>query len=420
MDVLHERCAGVDVSKTDCKVAIRVPGKGVRPHREVRTFSAMTDDLLALRDWLVDNRITVVGMEATGAYWKPLYYLLEATDGIEPWLLNAQHMKAVPGRKTDVKDSQWICRLVEHGLVRPSFVPPREIRQLRDLTRYRTETVRDRARDVNRLNTFLEDAGIKLSTVVSDITGISARRMLDALVAGERDPEVLSDLALGAMRGKIPVLNRALAGHFTEHHAFVVDTMLTALDHAQERIESLGREIDRQLEPFRRQVELLVTIPGVGLAAAQVILAEIGTDMSRFPTAGHLASWAGMCPGNHESAGRRRRGTTRPGDVWLKGALGIVALSASRTKGTYLAGRYRRLIGRLGRNRTMVAIGHSVLIAAWHMLSTDTPYRDLGPEHFTERLGKARQTRRLVAQLAALGYDVDLQAKPTPTATNPG
>lgn len=195
MDVLHERCAGADISKTDCKVAIRVPGKSGRPHREVRTFSAMTDDLLLLRDWLLDNGVTVIGMEATGAYWKPLFYLLEATDGITPWLLNAQHMKAVPGRKTDVKDSQWICRLVEHGLVRPSFVPPREIRQLRDLTRYRTETVRDRARDINRLNMFLEDAGIKLSTVVSDITGTSARRMLDALIAGERDPEVLSELA---------------------------------------------------------------------------------------------------------------------------------------------------------------------------------------------------------------------------------
>jgi transposase len=411
MDVLHERCAGADISKTDCKVAVRVPGRGGRPHREVRTFPAMTEDLLALRDWLLELGVTVVGMEATGAYWKPLYYLLEATDGIEPWLLNAQHMKAVPGRKTDVKDSQWICDLVAHGLVRPSFVPPREIRQLRDLTRYRTETVRDRARDVNRLNMFLEDAGIKLSAVISDITGKSGRAMLDALVAGERDPEVLSDLALGAMRGKVPILNRALTGSFNDHHAFLVKTMLTALDHAQERITSLSAEIDRQLAPFRRQVDLLVTIPGLGLLAAQVVLAEIGADMSRFPTAGHLASWAGMCPGNHESAGKHRRGTTRPGDTWLKGVLGTAALSISRTKGTYLAARYRRLIAHLGRNRTVVAIGHSILISAWHMLSNDVPYQDLGPEHFTERLGKERHTRRLVSQLAALGYDVDLRPK---------
>ncbi|MGY3678378.1 transposase [Streptomyces sp. TE33382] len=379
MDVLHERCAGADISKTDCKVAIRVPGKSGRPHREVRTFSAMTDDLLLLRDWLLDNGVTVIGMEATGAYWKPLFYLLEATDGITPWLLNAQHMKAVPGRKTDVKDSQWICRLVEHGLVRPSFVPPREIRQLRDLTRYRTETVRDRARDINRLNMFLEDAGIKLSTVVSDITGTSARRMLDALIAGERDPEVLSELAIGAMRGKTPVLHRALTGHFNEHHAFMVKAMLAALDHAKERIDRLSEEIDRQLLPFRRQIQLLMTAPGLGLGAAQVMLAEIGTDMSRFPTAGHLASWASMCPGNHESAGKRQRGTTRPGDSWLKGALGVAALSISRAKGTYLAARYRRLIARRGRNRTVVAIGHPILIATWHMLSHDIPYQDLGP-----------------------------------------
>jgi transposase len=315
MDVIVERCAGVDLGKIECKACIRIPSSGKRARYEVRTFSAMNDGLLQLRDWLIANGVTRVGMEATASYWKPLFYLLEAADGIEPWLLNAQHIKTVPGRKTDVKDCQWICQLVAHGLVRPSFVPPRDIRQLRDLTRYRTETVRDRIRDVNRLAMFLEDAGIKLSAVVSDITGKSARRMLDALVAGERDPQVLADLALGSLRGKVPLLTRALTNAFTEHHAFMVAAMLRAIDEADARITRLSEEIDRQLAPLRTQVQLLMTIPGISLTLAQVVIAEIGVDMDRFATAAHLASWAGMCPGNKESAGKRLSGHTRTGRV---------------------------------------------------------------------------------------------------------
>lgn len=406
MDAVEERCGGADLSKADVKVCIRVPGSGKRARYEVRTFSTMNDGLLELRDWLVENNITRIGMEATASYWKPLFYLLEATEGIEPWLLNAQHIKTVPGRKTDVKDCQWICRLVEYGLVRPSFVPPRDIRQLRDLTRYRTETVRDRARDVNRLAMFLEDSGIKLSSVVSDITGRSARAMLDALVAGERDPQVLAGLALGKLQGKAPLLARALTGNFGEHHAFMVSSMLRAIDEADDRIARLSREIDRQLAPLRRQVDLLITIPGVSLLLAQVLIAEIGVDMGRFATAGNLASWAGMCPGNKESAGKRLSGRTRHGDTWLKTALFMAGTSASRSKHTYLGAQFRRLVPHRGPKRATLAVGHSILIAAWHILNDLVPYRDLGPDHFTNRLGKERQARRLVAQLAALGMKV--------------
>jgi transposase len=406
MDVLEERCAGADLSKADVKVCIRVPGAGKRARYEVRTFSTMSDGLLELRDWLLENGITRIGMEATASFWKSLFYLLEATEGIEPWLLNAQHIKTVPGRKTDVKDCQWICRLVEYGLVRPSFVPPRDIRQLRDLTRYRTETVRDRVRDVNRLAMFLEDAGIKLSSVVSDITGRSARAMLDALVAGERDPRVLADLALGSLQGKVPLLTRALTGSFSEHHAFMVASMLRAIDEADERIARLGEEVNRQLQPLRQQVDLLITIPGISLTLAQVLIAEVGVDMGRFATAGHLASWAGMCPGNKESAGKRLSGRTRHGDTWLKTALFMAGASAARSKNTYLGAQFRRLVPHRGAKRATVAVGHSILVAAWHILHDLVPYRDLGPDHFTNRLGKERQTRRLLAQLAALGLDV--------------
>lgn len=411
MDVIEERCGGADLSKADVKVCIRVPGTGKRARYEVRTFSTMNDGLLELRDWLVENQIGRIGMEATASYWKPLFYLLEATEGIEPWLLNARHIKTVPGRKTDVKDCQWICKLVEHGLVRPSFVPPRDIRQLRDLTRYRTETVRDRTRDVNRLAMFLEDTGIKLSSVVTDITGRSARAMLDALVAGERDPQVLASLALGSLQGKVPLLTRALSGDFNAHHAFMIASMLRAIDEADNRIFRLSEEINRQLQPLRQQVDLLITIPGISLTLAQVLIAEIGVDMGRFATAGHLASWAGVCPGNKESGGKRLSGRTSHGDTWLKTALFMAGASAARSKKTYLGAQFRRLVPHRGAKRATLAVGHSILVAAWHILHDLVPYRDLGPDHFTNRLGKERQTRRLIAQLAALGMDVTIASR---------
>ncbi len=415
MDVIHDRCGGIDISKADVKVCIRVPGPGRRRRKEVRTFSTMTNDLLAMRDWLLAEQITVVGMEATGAYWKPVFYLLE--HDMECWLLNARHMKAVPGRKTDVKDAEWIAELVEHGLVRASFVPPEPIRHLRDLTRYRTEIVRERTREVQRLEKFLEDAGIKLSVVVSDLTGKSARAMLEALIAGQRDPAVLAELALGGMRGKRPALTEALTGRFTTHHAFLTRAMLDRIDGCVAMEERLSKQIDKAVRPFRRQLDLIATIPGASTRAAEVILAEIGTDPTRFPTAGDLASWAGMCPGNNQSGATAKPGRTRHGDPWLKAVLGQVAVAASRTKGTYLAARYRRIAARRGKKRALVAVGHSVLTAVWIMLARDIAYHDLGAEHFVERLGahgRARHTRRLIDQLNQLGYHVILQ--PTPTA----
>ncbi|WP_413804555.1 IS110 family transposase [Streptomyces sp. OE57] len=408
MDVVHERCAGIDIGKADVKVCVHVPGPGKRRRKEVRTFSTMTRDLLAMRDWLLAEGITVVGMEATGSYWKPVFYLLE--NDIECWLLNARHMKNVPGRKTDVADSEWICKMVEHGLVSPSFVPPPEIRQLRDLTRYRTEVIRERTREAQRLEKLLEDAGIKLSAVVSDLLGKSARAMLEALIAGERDPRVLAEMAKASMRAKREILVQALTGRFTDHHAFLARTMLGRIDAVTATEARLSEEITRQLAPFRRQVELLTTIPGVNAKSAEVILAEIGVDMSRFPSAAHLASWAGMCPGNHESAGKHTSGKSRPGDPWLKGALGLAATAAARSKDTYLAARYKRIVVRRGKKRALVAVGHTILTSVWHMLTHDAEYADLGGDYFIQRTGRARQTRRLVSQLNMLGYQVSLQS----------
>jgi transposase len=407
VDVIHERCAGIDISKADVKVCIRVPGVGKRRRSEIRTFTTMTRDLLAMRDWLVAEGITLVGMEATGIYWKPVFYLLE--HDIECWLLNVRHMKAVPGRKTDVKDAEWIAKLVEHGLVRPSFVPPEPIRRLRDLTRYRTEVIRERTRETQRLEKLLEDSGIKLSVVVSNILGKSGRSMLEALIAGERDPLVLAEMALGSMRGKREILAQALTGDFTGHHGFLARAMLDRIDACTAMEIRLSERVDEQVRPFRRRIELLLTVPGVNTRAAEVILAEIGADIARFPTAGDLASWAGVCPGNHEWAGKQPTGKTRHGDPWLKAALGQAAVSASRTKDTYLAARYRRIASRRGKKRALVALEHSILIAVWHMFTHDIEYADLGGGYFLERTGRTRQTRRLVSQLNQLGYQVTLQ-----------
>jgi len=412
MDVIYERCAGIDISKADVKVCIRVPGRGRARHTETRTFSTMTNDLLAMRDRLIAEQVTVVGMEATGCYWKPVFYLLE--EHMDTWLLNARHMRNVPGRKTDVQDAQWICKLVEHGLVRPSFVPPEPIRHLRDLTRYRTELVRERTREAQRLEKLLEDAGIKLSVVVTDILGGSGRDMLAALIEGERDPRVLADLAIGRMRSKTDELIEALTGRFTDHHAFITRRMLHRIDELNADIDAISARIDADLVPFRRQIELLTTIPGVDQRIAQVLIAEIGAAITRFPTAADLASWTALCPGNNESGGKRKSGRTRHGDPWLKGALGQGAIAASRTNNTYLAARYRRIAARRGKKRAIVALGHTILIAAWHMLTNDVPYHDLGGDYFLERTARTRQTRRLVSQLTQLGYQVILN--PTHTA----
>jgi transposase len=385
--------------------SVRVPdGKGGR-EEQTRGFGTTTPELLALRDWLVAEGVTLVGMESTGVYWRPVYYVLE--DAMECWLLNARHLRNVPGRKTDVKDAQWIAQLVEHGLVRPSFVPPKPIRELRNLTRYRRAQAEERTREVQRLDKVLQDAGIKLSSVATDILGKSGRDMLTALVKGNRDPEVLAELARGKLRSKIPVLRDALQGRFGSHHALLVSTILAKLDFLEETIESLSQEIDGVIAPFNRQVELLDTIPGVNRIAAEAIIAEIGVDMARFGSAERLASWAGMCPGNHESAGKQRSGRARKGSKWLGIHLTEAAAAAGRSKDTYLGAQYQRLRGRRGAAKAKKAVGHSILVATYHMLDNGIPYEDLGADWFARRRPDV-QARKLIHQLNVLGYTVTL------------
>ena len=343
MDVVHRRCAGIDISKRDAKVCVRIVGEGrARAASTVTTWGAVTNQVLELRDHLIGEQVSLVVMEATSDYWKPFYYLLE--DGpFEVMLVNARHVKNLPGRKTDVSDAQWLAELGAHGLVRGSFVPPAPIRQLRDLTRTRTTVTRNRAREIQRLEKLLEDAGIKLSSVASDISGVSGRLMLDALIAGERDPVELAELAKRRLRSKIPELTEALTGRFGDHHAFLAQVHLDLIDQHTRAIEELTDRIEVVIEPFRGDRDLLVTIPGISTLVADVIVAETGADMAQFPTAAHLASWAGTCPGSNESAGRVKSTHTRPGNPYLKGALGIAAMSAARGRDTYLGAKYRRV-----------------------------------------------------------------------------
>ena len=405
MDLVVERCAGLDVHKDTVVACVRVPGAGRRREQTIVTFGTTTTQLLALRDWLVANGVTLVGMESTGVYWKPVYFVLEEV--VECWVLNAQHLRNVPGRKTDVADAAWICQLVEHGLVRPSFVPPRPIRELRNLCRYRRSQVEERTREQQRLDKVLQDAGIKLSSVATRILGLSGRAMLNALVAGTRDPDVLAELAKGTLRKKIPQLRDALEGRFGPHHGLLVGQILAKLDFLDEVIANLSTEIDRMIAPYEPQVAALVTIPGIERRSAQELIAEIGVDMTRFPTAGHLASWAGMCPGHHESAGKRRSGQTRPGSKWLHRTLREAAKAAARTKNTYLGAQYARLRGRRGPAKATTAVGHSMLVAAYHMLRDGVTYNELGPDWF-DRLSPDQHARRLARQIEALGFTVTI------------
>lgn len=408
MEVVHARCAGLDVSKKDAKVCVRVAGAGRRKTVEtVTTWSSMTSGVLALRDHLAAERVTCVVMEATGDYWKPFYYLLEDLPGVEVMLVNARHVKNLPGRKTDVNDATWLAQLGAHGLVRGSFVPPEPIRQLRDLTRARTAITRERGREVQRLEKLLEDAGIKLSAVASDIVGVSGRAMLEALIAGDRDPAALADLAKRRMRVKIPELTEALQGRFGAHHAFLARVHLDLIDQHTQAIAQLTARIEEVIEPFRAFRELISTIPGISTLTADVIVAETGADMSRFPTAKHLASWAGTTPGNNESAGKVKSSTTRPGNPYLQGALGAAAMSCAQNPHTYLGARYRRIAARRGPMKANVAIQHSMLIAIWHMGTTGALYDDPGADYFN-RLHPDRTKQRAIAQLQALGYTVTL------------
>jgi transposase len=372
----------------------------------------MTRELLALRDWLAAEGVSRVAMEATGVYCKPVFYLLE-DDIAECWLLNAQHVKQRRrGRKSDVLDAEWICQMAEHGLVAPSFVPPPPIRRLRQLTRRRAVLIRERTREKNRMGALLEDAGIKLAVVATDIFGVSGRRMIDALITGQHDPHLLADLAVGALVRKHPALIDALTGHFDEHHGFIATQILAHVDYLDHAIGTLDTHIDDQMTPFRHVIDLLVTLPGVALRTAQVIIAETGGDMSVFPSAAHLAAWAGVCPGINASAGKTKPAGAPKANKWLRGALGDAATACARTH-THLGARYRRLAGRRGRARATLAVSHSLLTAAWHMITTDTPHHDLGPEHYLQHHDPARRRRQLTTQLEQLGYTVTL------TPTNP-
>jgi transposase len=407
MEVIVERPAGLDVHNASVMACVRVPGGRGRREEFVEEFQTTAAGLVVLRDWLAAHRVTQVAMEATGNYWKPVWAVLE--DDFACVLVNARHVKQVPGRKTDVKDAQWLCRLLEAGLLRASLVPPPPIRTLRNLTRYRKSQIRDRQREANRVHKVMQETGIKRDCVASDLLGKSGRAMLDALVAGTTDPVVLADLARGQLRKKIPALQAALHGRFGAEHRLVVGRILAHIDFLDESISQLSDEIEQALGPFgNRQIDLLCTIPGVQRRTAEVLIAETGGDMTKFPTARHLASWAGVCPGNDQSAGKHRSGKTTKGSKWLRGTLLEAAKAAAKTKNTYLAAQYVRLRARRGANRATMAVAHSILTAAWHMLSTGETYADLGADYFARR-DPTRQTKRLVAQLEQLGHTVTLQ-----------
>jgi transposase len=410
MEVMFERVAGLDVGKASVTVCVRTPPpeggdrrRTPRRGNETRTFKTTAPALRVMAEWLAANGVTIAAMESTSTYWRPVFYALEQR--MQCWLLNAAHMKAVPGRKTDVKDAEWIAQLLEHGLLRPSFVPPPAIRHLRTLTRYRVQLMGDRTRDVTRLEQLLEDASIKLSSVASSLTTVSARAMLVAMINGQRDPQVLAEMARGRMRAKIPDLREALDGHFTDRHARLVAALLERLDHVEAALLDLEDVTDEACLPWAHQLELLQTIPGVGVKVAQVIIAETGADMKQFPSAAHLVAWAGLAPGIHESAGRRTPTGVRHGNKWLTSMLVEAAGSVGRTQGNYLSSQHARITARRGRARAQVAVAHSILVSAYYMLKRDEPYRDLGPDWLGKRNEEAH-TRRLVAQLQRLGHTV--------------
>lgn len=411
MEVIVERCAGLDVHKDTVVACVRRSDSKGR-QQEVREFRTFTSSLRQLREWLAGEGVTQVAMEATGVYWRPVWHVLEGLEGVELLLVNAHHVKNLPGRKTDVADACWLAQLLECGLLRGSFVAPAEIAQLRDLTRYRKKLTEERVREAQRIQKLLEDAGIKLDSVVSDVTGKTSRRMLQALMAGEEDTEVLADMAYGRMRAKIGDLRLALEGSFNEHHAFMLGMHLERIDQLSAAIERLDAEVARLTIPFGEQVRLLCTIPGVGRRTAEVVIAEMGVDMSRFASAAHLAAWAGLCPGNHESAGKRRSGQARKGNAALRTALCEAAWAAGRTRDTYLSAQFRRLARRFGSKglpKAAFALAHTLIVIIWHLLAGNTEYVELGPDYFDRRFGSGAQTRRLVRQLEQLGHRVTLE-----------
>jgi len=408
MDVVYKSCAGLDVHKEVVVAALIVLDALGRGYKETRTFGTMSIDLLALSDWLQSHGVTHVAMESTGEYWKPVYNILE--NNFELLLINAQHIKAVPGRKTDVNDAEWIADLLRHGLLRASFVPPVGQRELRELTRYRSTFVRARATLVNRLQKVLESANIKLASVATDVMGLSGRAMLEAIIAGQAQPEEMAELAKGRMREKRAELAKALSGRVKAHHRFVLAELLCQIDSLDETIGRFNEQIEEYCRPFEQAVVLLDTIPGVARETAEVIVAEIGVGMSRFPSANHLAAWAGVAPGNHESAGKRYSGRMRQGNQALKTALTQAAHAAAHTKDTYLAAQAHHLTGRRGKKRAIMAVAHSILVIGYHLIQRQEPYRELGGNYFDQQRPEAT-AKRLVKRLERLGYQVSLQSQ---------
>ncbi len=409
MDILYACCAGLDVHKETVVATVRRRQDNGKVHQQTRTYGTMTEQLLELGDWLHAQGVTHLAMESTGVYWKPIWNLLE--ERFEILLVNAQHIKHVPGRKTDVKDSEWIAQLLQCGLLRGSFVPEPPQRELRELTRQRRQLVHSKVSVANRIQKVLEDANIKLGSVATDVLGVSGRDMLRALVAGETDAKKLAELARGKLRAKIPALRLALQGRVTQHHRFLLGLLLDELSHLEGLIGRLTARITEVMpSPFAEAIERLTTIPGIDVRAAENILAEIGVDMEVFPTDGHLASWAGMCSGQRESAGKRQSGRTRKGNQWLRTTLVQVAWAASHTKHTYLSSQYRRLAGRRGKKRALVAVGHTILVIIYHMLEEKITYTELGADYL-DRLDTDRLTRTLVRRLERLGHEVVLKPK---------
>ena len=406
MEVVIMRCAGLDVHKATVVATVRVPGDAGQRRIVTETFGTMTPDLIALREWLQAYGVTQVALESTGVYWRPVYYMLE--DAFELLLINMLHLQHVPGRKTDVKDSEWLAQLLECGLLRSSFVPPVPIRELRDITRYRVQQTRDRSQEVNRLQKVLEDAGVKLTSVLTDIMGASGRAMVEALVSGTTDPQVLADLARGQLRKKLPALRRALVGRFRPIHAFLLEEILAKIDYLDEALERLTAEIDRRVAPFEPTLSALDTIPGIDRIGAISLLAETGGDMSRFPSAAHLCSWAGMCPGHDESAGKRRTGKTRKANRYLRTTLIQAGVAASHKNASALQALYARVKTRRGHKKAVVATGHQILEIAYYVMRDGVTYHELGADYF-QRRNRDRTVRRHVKQLEALGYVVTVQ-----------
>ena len=412
MRIIYDNVAGMDVHKRTVVATTSVKQANGSWQEDRRTFGTMTGELLGLSDWLLGKGVTHVAMESTGEYWKPIFNILE--ENFEVVLVNAQHLSRVPGRKTDQSDADWICELMQYGLLKASFIPPPGQRELRDLVRYRTSFVRERATLVNRVQKLLEGANIKLASVVTDIMGASGRAMLEALVGGIASNEEMAELAKGSLRGKREELAKALEGRVKDHHRFVLTELLCQIDSLDETIARFDLEIEAYCRPFEEAVVLLDTIPGVARQTAEIIISEIGIDMSRFPTADHLASWAGVAPGNNESGGKRRSGKTRKGNQHLRTALSQAANAAARTKGTYLQAQYHRLAGRRGRKRAIMAVAHSILIIAYHLIVRKEPYRELGSDYF-DNIHPERTAKRLIKRLEQLGFQVSVQEFAAPT-----